>query len=116
MKVIGWKGFWLFSTVVVWIAGCSSDPNPSTSEGKTSGESVQVDAAQAKETYQSNCMSCHGDQLQGAQGPSLEKVGAKFSSKEIETIIQRGRGSMPAQVSLNPEERKNLAGWLAEKK
>lgn len=115
MKVIGWKGFCLVSAVVLLIAGCS-DPNPSTSEEKKSGESVQVDAAQAEETYQNNCMSCHGDQLQGAQGPSLEKVGAKFSSKEIETIIQRGRGSMPAQVSLNPEERKNLAGWLAEKK
>ncbi|GGA51225.1 cytochrome c [Kroppenstedtia guangzhouensis] len=115
MKVIGWKGFCLVSAVVLLIAGCS-DPNPSTSEEKKSGESVQVDAAQAEETYQNNCMSCHGDQLQGAQGPSLEKVGAKLSAKEIETIIQSGQGSMPPQVSLNVEERKNLAGWLAEKK
>ncbi len=115
MKAIGWKGFLLVSAMAVWVAGCS-DPGQSTSKDKASDEPVQVDATQAKETYQSNCMSCHGDDLQGAQGPELKKVGDKFSSKEIESIIQRGRGSMPAQVSLNPEERKNLAAWLAEKK
>lgn len=115
MKSIGWKGLVMASAVTAVVAGCSDNSQPA-SEGKSSGKAVEVDTAKAKETYQSNCMSCHGDKLQGAQGPGLEKVGAKMDAKQIETVIQRGRGAMPAQVSLNPEERQNLAGWLAEQK
>lgn len=115
MKSIGWKGLVMAAAVTAVVAGCSDNSQPA-SKDESSGKTVEVDAAKAKETYQSNCMSCHGEKLEGAQGPALEKVGAKMDAKKIETVIQRGQGTMPAQVSLNPEERENLAGWLAEQK
>ncbi|MDA8354055.1 MAG: cytochrome c [Firmicutes bacterium] len=114
MKRNRWCG-WLLACSLVVAAGCSQSA-PSDSDPSSSGETGEVDAAQAKETYQSNCLSCHGEKLEGGQGPSLQQVGGKYSAKEIETIIQSGKGAMPAQVSIDPEERKNLAGWLAEKK
>ncbi|PTX63291.1 cytochrome c551 [Melghirimyces profundicolus] len=114
MNRSSWKGLILAFAVAAAVTGCSQSSQPA-SGSDTSGE-TEVDAAQAKATYRSNCMGCHGENLEGAQGPSLEKVGAKYSAKKIEAIIQGGKGAMPAQVSLNPEERKNLAGWLADKK
>ncbi|SMO32903.1 c-type cytochrome [Melghirimyces algeriensis] len=115
MNRSGWKGVVLTSVVAITVVGCSQGSQTDSSQGE-SNETITVDAAKAEASYQSNCMGCHGQDLEGAQGPSLQKVGSKYSAKKIETIIQGGIGSMPAQVSLDPKERKNLAGWLAEKK
>ncbi|MGM8365355.1 c-type cytochrome [Virgibacillus sp. W0181] len=47
--------------------------------------------------YESNCLSCHGDSLEGgAAGPSL--IGTEHSAEEIATIAKEGIGDMPPGI------------------
>ncbi|WP_157404644.1 c-type cytochrome [Shouchella shacheensis] len=69
------------------------------------------DAQAAEESYQSSCIQCHGDNLEGMQGPAL--TGTDLSTDEIVDIIQNGQGSMPA-VDLPDDEAENLAKWIQD--
>ncbi|MCL6606170.1 MAG: cytochrome c [Paenibacillus sp.] len=78
---------------------------------------VQLDAAKAEATVKANCITCHGDQLQGGIGPSLEKIGAEHDAEGIFNIVTKGSGQMPSfKEKLAPEEIANVAMWLSEKK
>ncbi|WP_189031791.1 c-type cytochrome [Paenibacillus albidus] len=78
---------------------------------------VQLDAASAEATVKASCVSCHGDQLQGGVGPSLQQAGGEHDAEELYSIISKGRGQMPSfKDQLAPEEIANVAMWLAEKK
>ena len=79
---------------------------------------ITVDAAAADALYKSNCMGCHGTDLQGsAMFPALDTVGGKLSKEQIYNKIAKGGGGMPAfDGQLQPEEIANLAVWLAEHK
>lgn len=59
---------------------------------------TEIDKSQAGyKVFESNCMSCHGDSLQGgATGPTL--VGIDRSKEEIMKIAQEGTGQMPPGV------------------
>ncbi|SDX97885.1 cytochrome c551 [Salimicrobium album] len=98
--------------------GSSGDSgDTSTEEQESSGESSggEVDSAAAEEAFQANCASCHGGDLGGGVGPALDSVGADMSQDDIVTIIQNGRGDMPAQ-DVDEETATQIAGWLAQKK
>jgi len=78
---------------------------------------VQMDAAKAEATVKAQCISCHGDQLQGGVGPSLDKAGSEHDAEEIFSIVSKGRGQMPSfKDKLAPEEIASIAMWLSEKK
>jgi menaquinol-cytochrome c reductase cytochrome b/c subunit len=70
--------------------------------------------------YQQNaCIKCHGDQLQGVNGPSLLGVGNRIkdhhpiTAKDIIHYIDKGKGAMPAGMFQGSEaEKKILADWL----
>lgn len=86
-------------------------------ENKPSMPEVVLDAASAEATVKASCISCHGDQLQGGVGPSLQQEGGKHDAAQIFTIVTKGRGQMPPfKDKLAPEEIANIALWLAEKK
>ncbi|GIO58401.1 MULTISPECIES: c-type cytochrome [Paenibacillus] len=87
-------------------------------EEKPTMPEVTMDAAAAESTIKAQgCISCHGDQLQGAVGPNLQKIGSQLSAEEIYTIITKGKGGMPSfKDKLKAEEIANVAQWLAEKK
>ncbi|WP_077624793.1 cytochrome c551 [Sediminibacillus massiliensis] len=74
-----------------------------------------VDTAAAEEAYQQSCQSCHGADLSGQVGPSLQAVGSEYSREEILEIIQNGKGSMPGGQATG-EDAEMIASWLAEKK
>lgn len=68
-----------------------------------------------RQIFQNNCVACHGFQGEGASlmlrgtgiafnNPKWQK---KYSDKQLITIIQNGRGSMPSFHFL-PEEEKAL--------
>lgn len=94
------------------LAGCGESPNSVSSPELDGPESVM-------EVYKSNCLSCHGTDLQGKMGPTtdLTKVGARRTIEQITEQISEGGGGMPSYSSrLTEDEIKGLAGWLAEKK
>ncbi|MDC3415545.1 cytochrome c550 [Aquibacillus salsiterrae] len=66
------------------------------------------------------CISCHGSDLSGGVGPSLQQVGNKYSEEEILEILKNGiEGTAMPQMApgtISNEEAQVLAGWLAEKK
>lgn len=88
--------------------------NTTTTEEKTT-ETTKVDAeAVAKQ----KCISCHGNDLSGAVGPNLTKVGSTLSESQIKDILKNGKGSMPNQsgTGLSDDELNAVAKWLSEKK
>ncbi|TXK74390.1 cytochrome c [Paenibacillus sp. N3.4] len=69
--------------------------------------------ADAPTIYKNFCISCHGNQLQGGQGPNIQKVGERLDEDQLIKRIQKGGGGMPPfQVALKEEELKALAVWL----
>ncbi|GGI11114.1 cytochrome c550 [Gottfriedia solisilvae] len=76
----------------------------------------QTASTKPDEIYAQTCVSCHGDQLQGAVGPNLTKVGAKYSEEEIKAILQNGKeGGMPAGL-VSGAQLDAVSKWLSEKK
>lgn len=86
-------------------------------EEKPTMPEITLDAGAAGATVKANCISCHGDQLQGAVGPNLQKIGATMSADQIYTVVTKGNGMMPSfKDKLKDEEISNVALWLSEKK
>ncbi|MFC4077431.1 c-type cytochrome [Salinithrix halophila] len=103
-----WRSVLGGAVVMVALSACGQQ------QGGSDGGASET--ASPKEIYASNCMSCHGEKMEGSVGPALDKVGAQYSKKEIAAIIQRGKGQMPAQNQVGNAERDKLAAWLAKKK
>ncbi len=85
--------------------GGSSDNDGGSGDGASAAEAI----------YKDNCSSCHGADLAGGGGPSLETVGADHSADEILDIIENGQGSMPPGI-IKGDDAKAVADWLAEHK
>lgn len=61
------------------------------------------------------CATCHGINREGVEAyPSLLGVEERRSEAEIRTIIQEGRGRMPAHPGLSEEEVDALTAFLTE--
>lgn len=73
---------------------------------------------QAYEIYKNNaCVNCHGEQLEGMQGPSLRGIGDAYTAEEMTTFMNEGKGTMPAGMFQGTEtEKKQLAEWLERQK
>ena len=66
--------------------------------------------------YQTNCQICHQADLKGEPmggSPSLENVTNRLSHGELEEVIRRGRGLMPAFLQLSDTEYEALTMFLA---
>lgn len=75
----------------------------------------------AVQLFQTNCESCHGDNLQGGIGPNLQHVGSKLTFEQIVRQINSGGGPMPGygplnQAILSEQQVQTLAKWLSTKK
>ncbi|WP_173916118.1 cytochrome c550 [Halobacillus sp. Marseille-Q1614] len=84
-------------------------------QNEENGEETEETAAAPEEMYQQSCSSCHGGDLEGANGPNLQEVGSKYEAEEIQEIIINGKGggAMPAGLYTGDDAAK-LAQWLAE--
>ncbi|GAE91173.1 cytochrome c551 [Gracilibacillus boraciitolerans JCM 21714] len=85
------------------------------SDGEESSEESTI--REDPEAIVQSCIGCHGGDLEGATGPSLQNIGSKYNQEEIYEIIVNGiEGTgMPSGVVPN-EEAEILSKWLAEKK
>ncbi|MGD8190626.1 YqzM family protein [Brevibacillus ginsengisoli] len=81
--------------------------------GAATAPSKEVNAEQiVKQT----CTACHGQNLEGAMGPNLTKIGSKYKPEEIENILKNGKGGMPPGLLKDDAQVKAVAKWLSEKK
>ncbi|WP_181347278.1 cytochrome c551 [Thalassobacillus sp. CUG 92003] len=113
------------TTLVLGACGGGGDENGSEEPADEGGGSEteepadegdgEVDTAAAEEAFQQNCASCHGSDLSGQAGPSLQEVGSEYSQEDILGIIQNGKGSMPSGQA-SGEDAELIASWLATKK
>ncbi|MBP2002770.1 cytochrome c550 [Paenibacillus shirakamiensis] len=86
-------------------------------DAKPTMPKVTLNASAAEATMKANCISCHGDQLEGKIGPNLQKIGGQLTDEQIFTTITKGNGNMPSfKDKLKPEEIANVAMFLAAKK
>lgn len=97
------------------MAACGQNATEPAPAPETGGGTTTTVDAQA--VYKQSCLGCHGDQLQGAVGPNLQKVGAEMTPDQIGAVIGNGRGGMPAfKGQLKDDEIAALSDWLAAKK
>lgn len=108
-----WKGMSLLLVALLAMTGCAGG---TSDDGDGAAVEDPDDVVTAEQLYDNNCASCHGGNLEGAMGPSLETVGAKYSQDEIVDILDNGIGQMQPQNQLSDDEKEELASWLAEKK
>ncbi|MDH4618288.1 cytochrome c551 [Brevibacillus sp. AY1] len=87
---------------------------PST-EAPSTAPSGSYDAATAEALYKNTCAGCHGQTLEGAVGPNLQKVGGTLSKDQILEVLKNGKGSMPPGL-VKGDDAETLAAWLADKK
>lgn len=65
----------------------------------------------AENIYRDSCAACHGGDLTGGAGLSLEGNG--LSANEIEDIVENGQGGMPGGLVAG-DDLTVLADWLSE--
>lgn len=105
-------------TSVIWLTyqsaeGVNWEDRAEANQPIPPSEQADIDMeSEGYAIYESNCMSCHGDDLQGgAAGPSL--LGIDRSAEEVADIAQNGIGTMPAdQFTGSEEELQQLADFI----
>lgn len=110
------KKYWfsLIGASLLLLTACGQSSEAPKEETKKEPATTQVTGAEA--IAKQNCTRCHGGNLQGSYGPSLEKIGSKYSKEQILDVLNNGKGTMGPQKQLKPEQKEELATWLAEKK
>ncbi len=121
-----WMSILLGLLLLFSLAACGTGNNSGNQSNSTANEESsdgdsesagEYDAEAAKATYKANCLSCHGDNLQGKVGPKLADIGSRLSKDEILTTIQNGKGQMPSNIlNGDKEKEENVANWLADMK
>jgi quinoprotein glucose dehydrogenase len=70
------------------------------------------DLKKVKGFYTANCMSCHGDKMQGLVGPSLVNIGQRLPYDEFKTIVLNGRGRMPGITHVDEQSMSALFRYM----
>ncbi|MCD1261229.1 cytochrome c [Paenibacillus athensensis] len=118
-KILALGGLTLLACGLAACGGNSaSEPADHEQATTTAAPTAQAGAgADAEALYKSNCLSCHGGNLEGKIGPSLAKVGGKLDEAKIAAKINNGGGGMPAfKSTLKEQDVQALAAWLSSKK
>lgn len=95
--------------LAIGLAACGGGGNNNNEDG---GETT---SAGAEQIYAQNCSSCHGENLEGRNGPKLEDVGSRLSKDEILDRIENGGTGMPPKI-ISGDDADKVATWLSEKK
>ncbi|KMY56270.1 MULTISPECIES: cytochrome c551 [Bacillaceae] len=98
----------------VALAACGGG-NDNADKGNNEDGGKETASAQGEQVYKQNCLSCHGENLEGQVGPALDKIGSKYSKDEILNIVKNGKGQMPPNI-VQGADAEAVADWLATKK
>jgi len=88
---------------------------PSAQTPSTTAPSGSYDAATAEALFKNTCAGCHGQSLEGAVGPNLQKIGSQLTKDQILEVLNNGKGSMPPGL-VKGADADTVAAWLADKK
>ncbi|SFE24032.1 cytochrome c551 [Paenibacillus algorifonticola] len=101
---------------VLLLSACgNSGAVDTTNNNSTEGMSVQN--GDAEMIYKKKCMSCHGTDLQGRRGPSLQNIGSRLTEEEIVDVVTNGRNEMPKfEKNISAEDIQSVSKWLSELK
>ncbi|MET3697619.1 cytochrome c551/cytochrome c550 [Bacillus oleivorans] len=105
------KLFSFFILFMLALAACGGGEEEETNQ--ENGADTSAIEAQARPIYEQNCLQCHGQNLEGTGGPSLQKVGSKYSQAEIEEIILEGKGTNMPGGLIQGDEAAAVAEWLS---
>ena len=112
-KLLLLAGLLILAMVLV---ACGNDGDDGEVGGNDdNGSEASEDEDKADEIYQTNCSSCHGDDLSGDNGPDLQTIGNDMSKDEILEQIEEGGDGMPADI-IEGDDADTVASWLAEMK
>lgn len=108
----------LFLALIMVISACGGGEEEGTeseSGGDGGGETTaQGDTANGAEIYQSNCMSCHGQEGAGGSAPSLQETAMDYEG--VVKQVKNGGGGMPAfEGQLSEQEIADVSAYIAEK-
>lgn len=78
--------------------------------GGDRSENIVADRT-GEEIYKKSCATCHGQDLSGGAGPSLQNISEKYGEEDIKHIINNGIGTM-FPVNLPDENVELLIDWL----
>ncbi|GIN19642.1 MAG TPA: cytochrome c [Bacillus bacterium] len=101
--------------LAIGLAACGGGGNDNDNAGGGNEGGGETATNDAEAIFQQNCSSCHGENLEGRNGPALDKIGASLSQDEIHDVIENGRPGMPAGI-IKGDDADKVAAWLAEKK
>lgn len=97
------------------LAACGGGDDNADQGNNNEGGGKETANAQGEQVYKQNCLSCHGENLEGQVGPALDKIGSKHSKDEILDIVKNGQGQMPPNI-VEGADAEAVAEWLATKK
>lgn len=86
-----------------------NDNNNEAENAENAESDGTYDLANGEDLYIGRCMSCHGDNLQGASGPGLE--GHSFD--EVLAAIEEGPGGMPENLA-EGQDAEDIAAWIED--
>jgi mono/diheme cytochrome c family protein len=66
------------------------------------GEALVGDAERGESVFARECASCHGSSAEGGVGPAL--VGTGLDAATVATVVEQGRGVMPAGLVTGQEQ------------
>ena len=111
------RGFFLIAGLgsMAVLAGCHSTPPPKPLDQLTEQE------ARGHAVFQAHCAVCHYDRVsKDLHGPPLRGVfkkqylpsGAPANDDRVTATVLHGRGMMPAQPQMDPQDLDNLLAYL----
>ncbi|MGE8207770.1 PQQ-binding-like beta-propeller repeat protein [Heyndrickxia sp. NPDC080065] len=102
--------------VVVYGLGGKEKVAAPNENAQLQGEADKIPASvDPVQVYKKSCVSCHGDNLQGATAPNLQHIGKTMTKEDILNKILNGGDRMPAGVAKGADA-EALAEWLSKKK
>lgn len=109
------KGTFAALATALLLTGCSNTKPPKPLAQLTAHEQ------EGYRVYQAHCATCHYDrQSDPLHGPALRGIfqkkylpsGAPANDDRVTATVQRGRGMMPAQPNLDPQDLNDLLAYL----
>ena len=103
----------LTAALIVWVTVLTGAQGARTVRD---GVFTDAQAARGQATYQKQCVSCHGDKLQGAQGPPLvaEAFLSHWHTQPLADLAGKIRNTMPADATgtLTPQQSVDLVAFI----